>query len=162
MIERFMMFKNLNFQLYDESKIEGYFQFPKLDVTDWVPEDLIGFNYVLNKPDYTKGVDFFLDDYQFERVWNRPDNYVDKLSKFDCVLTPDFSLYTDFPLAMQIWNTYRSRLIGRYWQDCGITVIPTASRSTHESNNLRFDGLPENSILALSTVGVMKRRTAHD
>ena len=162
MIERFMMFKNLNFQLYDESKIEGYFQFPKLDATDWVPEDLIGFNYVLNKPDYTKGVHFFLDDYQFERVWNRPDNYVDKLSKFDCVLTPDFSLYTDFPLAMQIWNTYRSRLIGRYWQDCGITVIPTVSWSTHESYNFCFDGLPENSILAISTVGVMKNKTAKE
>ena len=140
MNERFRTFTALNFHLYDSSNTSGYFQIPKLDATDWVPEDLIGFNYVLNKPDYTKGVHFFLDDYQFERVWNRPDNYVDKLSKFDCVLTPDFSLYTDFPLAMQIWNTYRSRLIGRYWQDCGVTVIPTVSWSTHESYNFCFDG----------------------
>ena len=160
MIERFMMFKNLNFQLYDESKIEGYFQFPKLDATDWVPEDLIGFNYVLNKPDYTKGVHFFLDDYQFERVWNNPDRYIDKLEKFDCVLTPDFSLYTDMPFAMQIWNVYRSRLIGSYWQSLGMTVIPTVSWSTHDSYNFCFDGLPENGIVAISTVGIMKDKSA--
>ena len=160
MIERFKMFKNLNFQLYDESKIEGYFQFPKLDATDWVPEDLIGFNYVLNKPDYTKGVHFFLDDYQFERVWNNPDRYIDKLEKFDCVLTPDFSLYTDMPFAMQIWNVYRSRLIGSYWQSLGMTVIPTVSWSTHDSYNFCFDGLPENGIVAISTVGIMKDKSA--
>ena len=160
MIERFMMFKNLNFQLYDESKIEGYFQFPKLDATDWVPEDLIGFNYVLNKPDYTKGVHFFLDDYQFERVWNSPERYIAKLEKFDCVLTPDFSLYTDMPLAMQIWNVYRSRLIGSYWQSLGMTVIPTVSWSTHDSYNFCFDGLPENGIVAISTVGIMKDKSA--
>ena len=160
MIERFRMFKNLNFQLYDESKIDGYFQIPKLYATDWVPEDLIGFNYVLNKPDYTKGVHFFLDDYQFERVWNNPDRYIDKLEKFDCVLTPDFSLYTDMPFAMQIWNVYRSRLIGSYWQSLGMTVIPTVSWSTHDSYNFCFDGLPENGIVAISTVGIMKDKSA--
>lgn len=160
MKQNYRTFNSLNFQLYDPSNTSGYFQFPKLKPTDWVPEDLIGFNYVLNKPDYTKGVHFFLDDYQFERVWNRPDNYVDKLSKFDCVLTPDFSLYTDFPLAMQIWNVYRSRLIGSYWQSLGMTVIPTVSWSTYDSYDFCFDGLPENGIVAISTVGVMKNKKA--
>lgn len=160
MNERFRTFTALNFQLYDPSNTSGYFQFPKLEPTDWIPEDLIGFNYVLNKPDYTKGVHFFLDDYQFERVWNNPDRYIDKLEKFDCVLTPDFSLYTDMPFAMQIWNVYRSRLIGSYWQSLGMTVIPTVSWSTHDSYNFCFDGLPENGIVAISTVGVMKNKEA--
>ena len=66
--QRFRTFKSLNFELHDETSTDGFFQIPKLKVTDWIPEDLIGFNYVLNKPDYTKGVHFFLDDYQFERV----------------------------------------------------------------------------------------------
>ena len=160
MNERFRTFTALNFQLYDPSSASGYFQFPKLDQTDWIPEDLIGFNYVLNKPDYTKGVHFFLDDYQFERVWNNPDRYIDKLEKFDCVLTPDFSLYTDMPFAMQIWNVYRSRLIGSYWQTLGMTVIPTVSWSTHDSYNFCFDGLPQNGTVAISTVGVMRNKAA--
>ncbi|WP_288894874.1 DUF4417 domain-containing protein [uncultured Megasphaera sp.] len=31
------------------------------------------------------GVHFFLDDYQFERIWNRPTVYVKQLSKFALV-----------------------------------------------------------------------------
>ena len=160
MNQRFRTFTSLNFRIYNPENVTGYFQFPKLESTDWIPEDLIGFNYVLNKPDYTKGVHFFLDDYQFERVWNNPNKYTDKLEKFDCVLTPDFSLYTDMPFAMQIWNVYRSRLIGQYWQDSGMAVIPTVSWSTHESYNFCFDGLPKNGTVAISTVGVMRNKEA--
>jgi len=31
------------------------------------------------------------------------------LAKYDCVLTPDFSTYTDMPTPMKLWNIYRSR-----------------------------------------------------
>lgn len=158
--ERYKNYKVNNFGFYNDKCTSGFFDMPILQPTDWVPEDLIGFNYVLNKPDYSKGVHFFLDDYQFERVWNNPRKYIDKLSKFDCVLTPDFSLYTDMPFAMQVWNTYRSRLLGQFWQDIGLKVIPTVSWSTHVSYNFCFDGLPQNSILAISTVGAMKNKEA--
>lgn len=160
MEKRFKQFTSCNFLLYDGNNASGYYQMPTLEATDWVPEDLIGFNYVLNKPDYSKGVHFFLDDYQFERVWNNPDRYIEKLAKFDCVLTPDFSLYTDMPVAMQIWNIYRARLLGQYWQYLGMEVIPTVSWSNHDSYNFCFDGLPENGIVAISTVGVMKNKEA--
>lgn len=36
----------------------------------------IGFNYAASTARRAgKGVHFFLDDYQFERVWNNPDRY---------------------------------------------------------------------------------------
>lgn len=162
MKQNYRTFNSLNFQLYDPKNAVGDFHFPKLEAIDWVPRGLLGFNYVLNKPDYTKGVHFFLDDYQFERVWNTPERYIDKLEKFDCVLTPDFSLYTDMPFAMQIWNIYRSRLMGRYWQDLGMNVIPTVSWSTPESYNFCFDGLPQGGTVAISTVGVMQNKDAKE
>ena len=59
---------------------------------------------------------FFLHDYQFERVWNQPKKYINKLLHYKAVLTPDFSLFTDYPVAVQIWNTYRNRWLGAYWQ----------------------------------------------
>ena len=48
----------------------------------------IGFNYAKTfekqqKTDY--GVHFFLDDYQFERLWKRPDKYIELLRKFKYV-----------------------------------------------------------------------------
>lgn len=82
-------------------------------------------------------------------------------SKFDCVLTPDFSLYTDMPKAMMIWNTYRSRLLGWFWQQEGLTVIPTVSWADEDSFNFAFDGLPLNATLAVSTVGVKRAKRLH-
>ena len=139
---------------YDPDRTEGKYDMPVLDGVDHVPADLQGFNYVLNKPDTSKGVHFFLDDYQFERIWQRPEFYIEKLIDFDCALTPDFSLYLDMPIAMQVWNIYRSRLIGQIMQDYGITVIPTVSWSTKDSFDFCFDGLPQNATLAVSTIGV--------
>lgn len=97
---------------------------------------------------------FFIDDYQFERLWNNPDKYLSLLQRFDCVLTPDFSLYMDMPLPMQQWNEYRRRALGNYWQRNGITVIPTLSWSDKRSYGFCFDGLPKHSTVATSTVGV--------
>ena len=143
-----------NLDLFDPMKTEGRFEMPVLDPADHVPKRLQGFNYVLNKPDHEAGVHFFLDDYQFERIWQRPEFYIEKLGEFDCVLTPDFSLYIDMPVAMQVWNVYRSRLIGQIMQRYGYTVIPTVSWAYSDSFSFCFDGLPEGATLAISTIGV--------
>lgn len=143
---------------YDDTRTEGKYDMPVLEGVDHIPSDLQGFNYVLNKPDHEAGVHFFLDDYQFERIWQRPGFYIEKLTDFDCVLTPDFSLYLDMPIAMQVWNIYRSRLIGQIMQDYGITVIPTVSWSTKDSFDFCFDGLPKNATLAVSTIGVKQNK----
>jgi hypothetical protein len=68
---------------------------------------------------------------------------------------PDFSLYRDMPLAVQLHNVFRSRLIGAFWQRHGLRVIPTLQWSTPESFDFVFDGLPERSTVAVSTVGVL-------
>ena len=93
---------------------------------------------------------FFLDDYRFERVWNRPSVYVPMLSQYRVVLTPDFSLYTDWPLSVNLWNIYRSRWLGRYWQEHGITVIPTVGWAGESSFSFCFQGIPVGSTVALS------------
>jgi len=99
-------------------------------------------------------VHFFLDDYRFETVWARPLRALEHLSKYRILLTPDFSLYADWPLVMQQWNVYRSRWCGRYWQELGYRVISTVSWSTPESFAFCFDGLPRYSLVAVSALGV--------
>lgn len=128
--------------------------FPTLAAVDHVPSRLMGFNYCKSSTDHGAGVHFFIDDYQFERLWNKPEGYTEMLGRFDCVLTPDFSLYMDMPLPMQQWNVYRSRALGRYWQKEGMTVIPTLSWSTPESYEFAFSGLEKGGTYAVSTVGV--------
>ncbi|MCW6682061.1 DUF4417 domain-containing protein [Aerococcaceae bacterium NML160702] len=157
---RDMTINQYNLMEYDPNRVDGFYDMPTLEAVDHVPANLIGFNYVLNKPDRSSGVHFYLDDYQFERIWQRPHYYIEKLTEFDCVLTPDFSLYLDMPVAMQVWNIYRSRLIGQLCQDYGIKVIPTVSWAEKDSFAFCFDGLPTNSTLSISTIGVKQDKAA--
>ena len=141
---------------FDINACEGFYQMPIIRGSDRVPSRLIGFNYVRSAKDKNCGVHFYVDDYQFERVWNDPMTNIDRLKGFECVFTPDFSLYLDMPRAMQIWNIYRSRLIGQMMERQGLDVIPTVSWAGPESFTFCFDGLPRRTTLTVSTVGVKR------
>ena len=125
----------------------------------------LGFNNAkpyATKKDKNTGIHFFLDDFQFDRVWNSPDKYIEYLSKYDCVLSPDFSLYVDFPLAVTIYNHYRKHWLSAYWQDMGITVIPVIRWMFPDSYEWCFDGEPKNSVVAVSNIGCVKDKELKD
>ena len=63
-------------------------------------------------------------------------------------------------MAMKIWNIYRSRLIGQYYQEQGIRVIPTLSWAEKETFEFCFDGIPKGSIVSISTIGVKRNKEA--
>ena len=149
-------FKAYNLDMIDLSRCDGKYQIPHIEKENFVPDELIGFNYMLTNENKHVGVHCFVDDYQFERLWNTPDRYLDKLQEYDCVLTPDFSLYTEMPIAMKIWNVFRSRLIGQWLQDNGCIVIPTISWCEEETFEFCFDGLEKGGTVAVSTIGVKK------
>jgi hypothetical protein len=58
------------------------------------------------------------------------------------------------PIAEQFLNTFRSRWCGWYWQEHGMTVVPTVSWSTARSFEFCFDAIPKGAVVAVSTVGV--------
>lgn len=143
-----------------ENLTDDFWQMPIIRNQGYIPSELIGFNYAKTSERKDVGIHFYLDDYQFERVWNDPAKYLEILSEYDCVLSPDFSLYMDMTMAHKIWNVYRSRQIGSYWQDHGITVIPTISWAEKETFEFCFRGIPEGSIVSVSTIGVKENPTA--
>ena len=93
MNDRLRTIEKYNLHIYDEFKVDGPFQMPVIDRENIIPDKLIGFNYMLTAKDKHVGVHMYVDDYQFERLWNTPEKYIDKLKEFECVFTPDFSLY---------------------------------------------------------------------
>ena len=116
---------------------------------EWIP-----FNYAMTtKNRESKGVHFYLDDYQFQRLWNRPDDYIPLLKQFAAVCSPDFSQYTDMPPAMRLYNHYRKHWLAAYWQMHGINVIPTICWSDSSSFDWCFAGEPENAVVSISSVG---------
>lgn len=145
-------YENLQKQIYDGA---GKYNIPVIQPEQDVQADnWIGFNYAKGCEEPKQhGVHFFLDDYQFMRVWTDADRYAEMLRKFQVVCAPDFSTYTDFPMAVQIWNHYRKHWCAAYWQDYGCKVIPTISWSDESSFDWCFDGEPSNSPVAISSVG---------
>lgn len=132
----------------------GEYRIPVIAPENYAGCEWIGFNYINSEPDKEKkGIHFFLDDYQFIRLWTDPDKYMDKLRQFAYVMSPDFSMYTDFPKALQIYNHYRKHWLAAYWQEHGIKVIPTICWSGRESFGWCFDGEPMHSTVAISSVG---------
>lgn len=127
---------------------------PEILPCDELPNELLPFNYAKSTDNHDCWLHFFVDDYQFERLWNKPEKYLPLLKQFKGVLSPDFSLYMDMPLPMQRWNEYRRRALANYWQSCGLNVIPTLSLTNSDSYEFCFGGIAEGSTVAVSTVGI--------
>ena len=153
--------KAYNLDLVSETALTNdFWQMPIIRNNNHIPKDLIGFNYAMSSEKKDAGIHFYIDDYQFERIWNAPEKYIDLLSEYDCILSPDFSLYMDMTMPMKIWNVYRSRQIGAYYQNRGITVIPTISWAEPETFEFCFKGIPKGSVVSISTVGVKLDKNA--
>lgn len=129
---------------------------PDLPAIQTVPAKLVSYNsrYSIENAQPGDAVHFFLDDYRFETVWSQPYRSLIRLAKVGMALTPDFSLWTEMPLAMQQWQVYRSRWCGMWMHASGIPAIPTISWSSPVSWNFCFLGVPRKSVVAISTVGV--------
>ena len=147
--------KAYNMDLIDYSNLTNdFWQMPVIKNNNFIPDDLIGFNYAKTSKNKNCGIHFYIDDYQFERIWHNPEKYVDILFDYDCILSPDFSLYMDMTMPLKIWNVYRSRQIGAFYQSKGIKVIPTISWAEKETFSFCFKGIPKGSIVSISTIGV--------
>lgn len=151
-----MNYENQQRMIFD---MVNEFGIPEIQLTKYEKCEFIGFNQAKTCKDRAgKGVHFFLDDYQFQRLRNKPDAYINMLSQFRFIMSPDFSTYTDFPKALQIYNHFRKHWIGAYMQMYGIDVIPTISWSDRESFEWCFDGEPVGGAVAVSSVGVMNSK----
>ena len=149
----------LNFKkaLFDT---EDYFGFPLMLKQD-VPmvEKLIPFG--ARRRNWNGACHFFMEDYRFEGVWSDPVKYIPYFKRFQCIFTPDFSYYTEFPLVMQMWQTYRHLWLGRFYQEKGIVVVPTVGWSDPRSYEFCFRGVPEGSVVTISTLGCIKNPKAN-
>jgi hypothetical protein len=133
-------------------------QMPILKKEFCIPDHLIAFSDIHRKHDYAAGVHMFLDDDRLECIWNNPEYYIEKLKKFQCVFSPDYSTLLDMNKNNINWCSYRSKHIGVLLQRNGIHVIPSVSWAGRNTYDACFDGLPCHSVVAVSTVGVMQKK----
>ena len=152
--DRLEMLMNLHLMKECEMTANG---FPLVKPFDgWLPPRFVGFNYINAQTSHQCGVHFYVDDYQFERLWRSPELYLRTLSKFRCVISTDFSLYVDMPHPMKVWNVFRNRFFAAWWQAQGLEVIPNVSWADPTSYDYCFEGLPKQSVIAINSMGARK------
>jgi len=105
---------------------------------------------------YNAYVCFYVDDHLFDStlgIWFRPKKALSILKHFAGVITPDFSTYQDFPIAIQIYATYRMRSYGYWLGKNDFAVINNVRGGLQNTFEFCFEGIPQNSVVAIGTVG---------
>lgn len=154
---RDLRFKN-NVELFSQLACTPENGIPIVRPEKWVETEFVGFNFAKTaKRRQGVGVHFFLDDYQFERIWTQMPRVVQTLKDFDACTTPDFSTYTDWPLPVQKWNHYRNCAIGAYMQSLGMRVYFSVMWTGDDSSfDWCFEGAPVGGCVAVSAVGTQR------
>lgn len=142
--------------LVENAHYAGELEIPCIEQESGLPDRLIPFSKAVGGTDYGAWIHFYEDDVVFERLWNDPKRYLPIMSRYQGIITPDFSLYRDMPLVMQNWNLYRSRAIGHWAQENGIPVIANVRWGDERTYNTCCLGIPHHATIAVGSHGCMK------
>ena len=158
--EKFNNYDVFHAFLVEDADYDGHFELPVIKTSGFLPNKVITFSKAMSKTckDFDCWVVFYEHDRNFERLWNNPRKYLDKLKKFKGIISPDFSLYRNMPLCFQLWNTYRGRAIAIWLQNNGIEVIPNVRFGDERTFSFCFDGVEENKTVAVGTHGCIKHK----
>lgn len=126
------------------------------DVPICIPAELVLFSEMKKAKTCDAWVHFYTDDRRFKSIWTSPTKHLSQLRRFKGVISPDFSVYNDMPLAMQIYGVFQNRAVAYWLSTQGIPVIPNVRWGDERSYDFCFDGLPSNSVVAIGTNGCLR------
>ncbi|MCD7855642.1 MAG: DUF4417 domain-containing protein [Clostridiales bacterium] len=163
-IEKFNNYDVFHSFLVKNADYEGVFEMPCLKTSIQIPNRVITFSKAMSRKtkNFDQWVVFYEHDVKFERLWNNPKAYLNKLKKFNGFISPDFSIYRNMPLCMQIWNTYRGRALAFWLQDNGIEIIPNVRFNDERTYAFCFDGIEKNKTVAVGTYGCIRSKIDRD
>ena len=116
---------------------------PMLDINmqaDHLEAPFMGWGTKARKNRMTGTYHFYVDDSRFEQVWRDPIDIAN--SACYAIVEPNFSIYTDMPKAVALWQMFRKRWITRWLQSIGVKAIVDLNIA-HRHDDLRFIGVPE-------------------
>ena len=159
-----VVFRNNPLFLRNDCTPEGRWDFPAIrkQNLDLSNVELISYSDISARDikNLYKGVHFFVDDWRFETLYDKPERSFDTLSKYRFVLTPDYSLYSEMPMWRQIESIGKARWVGANWQRKGLTVVPTVSWARTRSFDFCFEGIERHCIVAVGMIGCKSNRRA--
>lgn len=132
--------------------------FPLMEPTYFILDKVLPFDKANTTNMYDQWLHFYIDDYRFERIWNNPNKYLPIIKKFKGVITPDFSVCYNMPIAMQIWNTYRNRALAFWLQKNNVDVIINVRWGDERSYDFCFEGINKGCNIAISSNGTLRNK----
>lgn len=147
-------YKVENFQKANFQHV-GKYEIPLTNKQEFdIDAEIKPFNF--SKTHRCDGVHFFIHDYQFQRIFDNIETYTEIFKKYKYVFTPDCSLYTNYPLALQIWQIYKKQFVGAFLQSEGVNIVNTVTWGDEKSFEFCFDGIEKGSFVGISDVGTSK------
>lgn len=139
------------------AELSGKYEIPVLHGTSKIPDDLVPFTDCGNEKDpEQKAVHFYQFDECFINCLESEAKLTKKLNilkKFQSVITPDYSVYRDMPLAQQIFQIYKSRTKGNFLMQNGIKIIPNVRWGDERTYDFAFDGIDKWGVVAIGVQG---------
>lgn len=136
----------------------GELGLPTMFRTQAVPNRLVSFDKCMRAQDTDRWVHFFIHDYQFARIWRNPWKYLPTLACYNGVIAPDFSVFWELPLYIQIQSIGRSRQFASWLRQNGLNVIPCIRWGKEETYPYAFGGVESGGTVAVGTAGCMREK----
>ena len=155
--------------LVSKAFFDGIFEIPIIKKPEKIviPEGIVPFSLRKRDREHKCFVCFYEHDIRFSDCLSAADNYVEELSEYLGIISPDCSLYIDMPLCLQIANVYMNRAIGHYFQSKGMYVVPNIRWGDERTfttielpEKVAFLGAPKHSIVSVGTYGCVKSKEA--
>ena len=147
-----------HWDLIENAEIVGEHHHPKLLPVLEVPP--IKRLVTLNNAPYEKhpeecGLCFYTKDPIIERIWKNPSKYMDLIQRFSVSLGLDYSILCNMYYPQQAYNCWRNYVMTYWMQQFHPIVVPNAGYGDIETLSWAFDGLPEDSWIAVTTQGCL-------
>lgn len=163
--------------LLEKLSFDGEFDMPIVSNFD----DISKIDYISlysDKKDYFKTSNTCIAFYQYDHIFDginglynsiaynmkeQLNKYIQRFKDVKYIIAPDYSLFGDFPVALQIFNVYKSRIC-MCWlqQNTNASIIPNIRRTYSYSYNFCFDGIKKHSNIAISVLGQLKNKQNYD
>lgn len=137
----------------ERTKPDGYPIIERWMVTTDPPKEVCQWDcrYEVTNPEST-GMSFYCRDEKFTPILNNPRNYVDKLSKYACIIGMDASPYDNMPLAVQKSQIYTNLATTYYFGAQGLEIIPNVRLGNDDTIGM-LDAIPKECLIAVGTNG---------
>lgn len=137
---------------------DGYPILKREMITTSVPGEVIQWDcrHEVTNPDLT-AMSFYCRDSSFTPILNNPHRYIEKLSRYACVIGMDASPYDNMPLVVQKSQIYSNLAITYFFGCQGLAVIPNVRLGNDQTIGM-LDAIPKGCLIAVGTNGFMKRK----